>query len=199
MSSFNINNVPDSIVGKVYWLVAGLKILWGRVAGISGGGSATNNLIPLFDHYTSVGNVGTTETDLYSDTIAANTLAADGDKLEFTYSGTFDTSTTKRLKVYMGINVLLDSTAVTLDIGYWTVSGTIIRKSISVIRSMVNCNMYDNAGLLTIGGSYLFTLETNTDSDTDNILKITGQAGGGGAGDNDIIATMGTVTWISHA
>lgn len=220
MSSFNINNVPDSIVGKVYWSVAGLKVLWGRVvaatvAGVTSFNTRTGAIaltssdvttalgqvppVCLFDHYTSVGNVGTDETDLYSDIIVANTLAANGDKLEFMYSGTFDTSATKQLKVYMGINVLLDSTAIAQDTGYWTVSGTIIRKSISVIRSTVKCDMYTNAGLLTSGSSYSFTLETNTDSDTDNILKITGQAGGDGAGDNDIIATMGTVTWISHA
>jgi len=111
-------------------------------------------ILCLFDHYTSVGNVGTTETDLYSDTIVANTLATNGDKLEFMYSGTFDTSSTKRLKVYIGINVLLDSAAINHDAGYWTASGTIIRRSINVIRSTVKCDMYDAIGSCNIAGSH---------------------------------------------
>jgi len=195
MSSFNINNVPDSIVGKVYWLVAGLKILWGRVAGISGGGSATNNLVPLFDHYTSVGNVGTTETDLYSDTIAGGTLAADGDKLEFMYSGTTQGNVIPSIfRIYFAGTELYESG---IEDGLpWTISGTIVRDSASIVRYSIT--LYGGstptiAPAISVGELTGLTLSGG------NILKISVECTAPATPDDSAIAILGSVKWISHA
>lgn len=197
MSSFNINNVPESIVGKVYWLVAGLKVLWGKVTALSGsGGNATNNLVPLFDHYTSVGNVGTTETDLYSDTIAANTLAADGDKLEFMYSGTVDNGTSSIFRVYFGGGV---SSIYQSDVegggDDWTITGYVIRVSTSVIRYSINLygTIVPTVGPVSSGE------KTGLDLSNNNILKISVECTAPATPNDSAIAVLGSVKWISHA
>jgi hypothetical protein len=152
----------------------------------------------LFDHYTSVGNVTTSETDLYSDSIAADTLANNGDKLEAEYGGVFVSSgtATRQIKIYFGGTAIFDTGALTLSLSSaWTAYVTIIRVSSSVVRYMISLTTegaalaaYTNVGELTG-----LTLSNA------NILKITGQAAGAGAATNDIVAKIGNVILISAA
>ena len=95
-------DVPD---GAMYYATDLLEIrekvngVW--VTGIVSGGISAG---ALFDHYATNGNTSTTETDLYSDTVLANTLAADGDKLTADYTCVVDivASSTERVKTYFG-------------------------------------------------------------------------------------------------
>lgn len=50
--------------------------------------------ILLFDHFADSGNVTTGETDLFSDTIAANQLGSNGSKLSSQYGGIYVSSGT---------------------------------------------------------------------------------------------------------
>lgn len=56
----------------------------------SGGGSSSSSMRVLADFITSVSNVGTGETDLYSYPAPVNTLISNGEKLIAQFSGTFN-------------------------------------------------------------------------------------------------------------
>lgn len=148
----------------------------------------------ILDHYATVGNVTTGETDLYTDTLAANMLQNNGDKLEIEYGGTFVSSgtATREIKLYFGGNVLFDTGALTLSLSSaWTLFATITRVSSTVIRTMVSFAT-EGAAL----AAYTAVLETTSLTlSNSNILKITGQAAGVGAATNDILAKIGTVSW----
>jgi hypothetical protein len=146
----------------------------------------------LFDFFTSVGNSGTTETDLYSSTLAANTFTTNGDKIEATYGGTFVSSATatRQIKVYFAGTVILDTGALSISASAsWQVNVLLIRVSSTVVRYTIS--------LQTAGASlavYNATSElTGLTLSNTNILKITGTAAGVGAATNDIVAMLGTV------
>ncbi len=63
------------------------------------------------DFNTDAGNTSTTETDLYSTTLVANTLGVDKDKIIAEYSGIVITSggtATRQLRVYFGGTVIFN-------------------------------------------------------------------------------------------
>lgn len=161
-------------------------------------GGKLGNTGALFDHYATVGNTGTNETDLYSDTIAASTLANNGDKLEAEYGGSFVSSgtATREIKIYFGGTTIFDTGTLTLSLSAaWTGYVTIIRVSATVVRYMISFTTegaalaaYTNVGELTG-----LTLSAT------NILKITGQAAGAGSASNDITAKLGSVLFITAA
>lgn len=151
-----------------------------------GGGSGGN---ALFSHYTDAGTSGTTETDLYSDTIAGNTLSTDGSSVFARYAGTLANSTsTKQLKVYFAGRVVFDSGALnTTSAADWNIDVMIIRESATVARCTVAAN-------LTGASAQEFANYTRIASinlTADQVLKITGTAAGTGAASNDISATEG--------
>jgi len=196
MSSFNINQVPDNIPGALAWCIEGIKVLFRRTASSSGGGSGTTTVTPLFDHYTSVGNVGTSETDLYSDTIAANTLTTNGDKLQIIYGGTYTGAlANKTIKVYFAGVPLLNTGGLNFETGTWQVSCTIIRSASDRCRYTIE--LHANDVVFVYAGSFGNTNQTTPiDLSVDNVLKVTGTSDGA---TDQVFATMGTVTWISHA
>lgn len=154
--------------------------------------------LALFGHYTNAGNSGTSETDLYSDTIAAGQLSANGQKLEAEYAGTFVASgtATRQLRAYFGGNAIFDSGALTLSLSSaWTLWIVVIRVSASVVRYA--------ASLTTEGAAlsaYTSTGEiTGLTLSNTNVLKLTATAAGVGAASNDIMATMGAVEWKPQA
>lgn len=149
----------------------------------------------LFDHYATVGNSGTSETDLYSDSIAANQLVANGDKLTVFYGGNFVSSgtATREIKIYFGGTVIFDTGALTLSLSSaWTGYGEIIRVSATVIRYMISFTTQgaSSAAYTAVGELTGLTLSNA------NILKITGQAAGVGAATNDITIKMGNVNYV---
>lgn len=151
----------------------------------------------IFDHYADAGNTTTSETDLYSDTLAAGLLAANGDKVVAQYSLSLVNSTsTKQVKVYFGGTAIFDSGALTISAAAtMNVEVTIIRVSSTVVRCKVTAA---TTGAST-GAYAAYTEVTSLTLTNTQILKITGTAAGVGAATNDIVAKIGTVQWRSAA
>lgn len=187
----NLRDVPNTYSGSANKMVV-----------VNNGASAlVFGSIPtkiLFDHFTDAGNTTTTETDLYSDTIAASQLSVNGDKLEIEYGGVFVSSgtATREIKIYFGGTAIFDTGALTLSLSSaWTVYVTIIRVSGTVIRYLVSFTTEGAAlAAYTAVGEVTGLTLTST-----NVLKITGQAAGVGAATNDIVAKMGYVEYKPHA
>ena len=148
----------------------------------------------LFNHFADVGNVGTGEDDLYSDTTAAGQLASNGDRLEIEYGGTFVSSATatRQIRIYFGGTLIFDTGALTLSLSAaWTIYTTIMRVSSSVIRYMVSMTTEGAAlAAYTAVGELTGLTLSNT-----NVLKVTGESAGVGAADNDIVAKLGSVVY----
>lgn len=167
------------------------------IANITGLQTQLNKIsTTLFVHYASVGNTTTSETDLYSDTIAAGQLAANGQSLEAEYGGTFVSSgtATREVKLYFGGTAIFDTGALTLSLSAaWTLYSVIIRVSASVIRYSVS---FTTEGAALSAYTAVGELTGLTLSNT-NILKVTGQAAGVGAASGDLNAMLGIVKWAS--
>jgi hypothetical protein len=145
----------------------------------------------LFDHYADAGSVGTGETDLYSDSVAGGTLANNGDKIQANYGCTLANSTsTKRVRLYFAGTAIFDTGALTIsgsseiviDALLMQDSSTSIRYAIKATTTGASTGGYASVGKLTgltLSGA--------------NILKITGQSGGVGSANNDILGVVGTV------
>jgi hypothetical protein len=182
-------------IGKTPTVTLDVSGIIGLLAGTSttvakGGGS-------IFNHFADAGNTSTTETDLYSDSIPANALGTNGDKLEFTYGCIFVNSTsTKQLKLYFGGTAIFDTGALTISASSEiTARGVIIRDSSTSIRYAISAN---TTGASTATYSAVGTLTGLTLSNA-NTMKITGTAAGVGAATNDIVAKLGTINWQSAA
>lgn len=164
----------------------------------SGNITSAKVLKPLFDHFADAGNTTTTETDLYSDTIAASQLGTNGDKLELEAGGVFVSSATatRQVKLYFGGTAVFDTGALTLSLSAaWTMFAVLIRVSSSVIRYTVSLTT-EGAAL----AAYTATGElTGLTLSATNTLKITGTAAGVGAATNDIVAKLGAASFIPAA
>lgn len=149
----------------------------------------------LFDHFADVGNVGTGEDDLYSDTIAASQLSADGQKLVGNYAGIFVSSATatRRLKFYFGGTLIYDSSALSLSTSAdWNAEVFIIRESSTVVR----CSVTVNTTTASSAPYCTYTRITGLTLSNTNILKLTGEAAGVGAADNDVVAKLSYVQFV---
>lgn len=179
-----ILNANDSSPANV--LVGAVHIRGANVGGV------------IFDHYTDAGNTGTTETDLFSATTAANTLSANGAKIEAQYAGMFVSSATatRRLKIYFGGTAIFDSGALTLTLSAtWDIYVSIIRVSATVVRCSVSMTTEGAA----LAAYTQYTEITGMTLSSTNILKITGTAAGTGAATNDVVAKLGAVYWFPNA
>jgi hypothetical protein len=162
----------------------------------NGGTGAASLKLPvyLFTHFADQGNSTTTETDLYSDTIAAGQLTTNGDKLEVEYGGVFVSSgtATRELKIYFGGTQIFDTGALTISLAAaWTAYTTITRVSASIIRYMISLTTEGAAlAAYTAVGELTGLTLSNT-----NILKVTAQAAGIGASSNDIVAKLGSIIY----
>ena len=128
---------------------------------------------------TTTGNVGGGEDDLISFTVPANTLANDGEFLEFDCWGTFAGNTNpKRLRGLFGSAPLIDSTALVLNGVDWRAHGKIVR--VDDGDCVAVCT-------LSIGGTLLSSINTTIatssfpgeDLTSAVIFKLTGQDSGG--------------------
>jgi len=120
----------------------------------------------LEDFYIDEVTSGTSETDLYSFTVPANTLASNGDKLiaEFVITSS---STSGNLTIYFAgtTSSFTGFANTTEDI---TIKATIIRTSATEAKWIVNCNSTNIYGEMT-----------SKNWTTTNILKLTGTASSG--------------------
>jgi len=149
------------------------------------------------DFIATVDNVGTGETDLFTYTTKASTLAADGEKLNFNIGGTFnDLTATAQLQFYFGGTNIGNTGALTVSAtGGWSANIFVIRTSSTTVRALVT---------VTTPGASTAVYTTQTDvtgltlSNT-NIIKITGTAAGASGGNGDISAKLGTIYWNGAA
>lgn len=152
----------------------------------------------LFDHYADVGNIGTGEDDLYSDTIAASQFSVNGQKLEGEYGGIFVSSATatREVKAYFGGTLIFDTGALSLSLSSaWTAYISVIRVSSSVVRCMVSFTTEGAA----LAAYTAYTEVTGLTLTNTQVLKLTGEAAGVGAATNDIVAKLGSVSWYPAA
>jgi hypothetical protein len=185
-----LSDVPASYVG------AGLKFVRvnaGETAlqfqALSTGGFETLDV-----DYTDAGNVTTAETDLFTYTVAAGKLAANGDRVETQWSGVFVSSgtATRQLRAYFGGTLIFDSGTLTVSLAAaWDVYCTITRVSATVIRYAISMTTEGAAlAAYTASGEVTGLTLSNT-----NIVKITGTAAGIGAATNDIVGKMGNAAF----
>lgn len=148
----------------------------------------SNSITHTLDaEFTTSGNSGTGETDLYTYTIPANKLAADGRTVNFEIDGEVnDATATAQLKLYFAGNTTLNTGAVNITAGStaWTLKGYIIRTSSSTAHVKWELDCLGLATPKFLGYSNL----TSLDFTATNIIKVTAQAGGAGGGTDDITA-----------
>lgn len=173
----------------------------------SGLQTAVNNLetagagAALFDHTSTVSSTTTTDANdvLLDDTIAANTLSADNDKLAAEYGGSFAASGTasRRLRVtFAGVVIINAASIVTASATDWTLRVELIRKSSTTARA--------KATLTYTGGNPVCSVVTDAtltglDFTTTNHLILNGAASGAGAASGDVSVKLGTVRKLPHA
>lgn len=164
--------------------------------GVGGYSVPAGGGISLFDHYSDSGNTNTdgTDDDLYSDTLSADLLTNNGDKVEADYGGSFVSSgtATRRIKILFAGNVIFDTGDLTLSLSSsWTTYVSIIRTNSSTIRYSIT---FATQGTALSAYTSVGELSNLTLADT-NILKITGSAMGVGAAADDVLAKMGYVIY----
>lgn len=146
--------------------------------------------------YSSVGNSGTSETDLFTKTISANTLTVNGQSIDFKIDGLFnDATSTANLKVYFGGTSFGSTGALTVSVtSGWIAKGWIIRTGSSTAHAVVE---YSTPGTTTTSVATYLDL-TGLDFTTTNVFKITGQAGGAGGGTDDIKASSWILNFVPN-
>jgi hypothetical protein len=154
----------------------------------------------LFDHYADSASIGTSETPLYSDSLAPNTFSSDGDKVRVTYGVELSATTTatKRLRLKLGGSTIFDSTAMTSSAaGNAIVAAILIRDSPTSVRYSVGLSA-TGASASSGPTSAVGRLAGLTLADSLSIV-LTGTVGGTGVADGDITAIMGTLTRYPEA
>ncbi len=149
----------------------------------------------LAQYYTDAGSVGTSETDLYSYTIKANTLSLDGSSIYGYYAGILSSSASnKTLRAYLNGTLLFDSGALNTPglLNHFALYVNIIRSSSTAARASVTVHTDTNTNFSSVN----YTTVTSLNFATNQTLKITGQASGGSAADNDIVAKLATVQFL---
>lgn len=147
--------------------------------------------VVIADFYTDVSNTGTSETDLYSHTVAANSITANGMKIIASFAFTLnDLTATNQIRVsFAGTNIANTGALTVSATGGGKADVLIIRSGTTTARAVVNIS--------TPGASTaIYTSQTDLtglDFTATNILKITGQAAGATGGTGDITAKLGTI------
>lgn len=154
---------------------------------------------PIFDHFADANNTNTSETDLYSDTLSAGKLAANGQKISGYYGGIFTgaATSTQRLKVYFGGTAIYDSGALAIGAATdnWAVNVEVIRVSASVVRCIVRAT----SDFATVVPPVTYTEVTGLTLANTQIIKITGTAAGIAGASNQITAKQGSLTFLPNA
>lgn len=146
----------------------------------------------LFNSGTTVNSATASETDLHAYSIAANTLLADHDSIEATFTVSFAANgNNKRLRVYWGTTTIYDSTALAINNGVAKVTVEIYRTGASAER----CTVTVQSSNATLPSTAVYTTATeNTASPL--TLKITGTAP---TANNDVVGLVSKVRYNSAA
>lgn len=143
---------------------------------------------------TDANNTGTSETDLYSHTLAANKLTLNGKGVRFRITGTNnDATATAQIKGYFAGTNIFDSGALVMTAaGDWVIDMEIQRTTSTTAAATVTFSCTNTTVTLPVK----YTALTSQDWTTTNIFKITGTAGGTGGGSNDITSHAGKVVFV---
>lgn len=153
------------------------------------------NVVPLFDHFADVSTTGTGVTTLYSDTIAANQLVTNGDKLHAWYGGSTtatNTGTREWFMTFAGTNILDTTAQATSQQWSWSIVADIIRESSTVVRVLTVFNASKTNGNTTLMPIVKYTRITGLTLSGTNALILQGQPS---VATNDITASMGSVVY----
>jgi hypothetical protein len=145
----------------------------------------------LFTDYSDVGNVGGGEDDLHNNSVLANTLANNGDYVQFEMEIGYNANTnSKVVKIYWGSSVVLTVPTVTHSVGgTMTVRGTIVRTGVS--SQKVFGTYTSNVSGLSAGSFYAQTSEALSGA---VVLKATGT----GVADTDIQQRITTAKYFHN-
>lgn len=152
------------------------------------GGTLTGGLL-----ITDAGNVGIGEDDLMTFSVAANTLAVDGDRLEVeaVFALTANANN-KTIKFYFGAANTYSTGALAINNGIVVIRATVVRTGAATQRILVTAA--SNNALLTTAllAAYGTVTETLSGAVT---LKFTGEA----TADNDIVQKFMSVAFYPKA
>jgi hypothetical protein len=161
-------STPASTFGYLYLKTDGI-LYWKDDGGVehSAGGSS-GHYAPLASFYTDVSNSSSTETDLYSHTLAANKLVTNGDKIIAEFFGTFNSPTSAVLKFYFAGAV--ESFTSIPNNQRWKIHAVVVKTGTTTGRLFVELlgdfdNVVDQIADDVTGVSWTST----------NLMKITGQ------------------------
>lgn len=138
----------------------------------------------LFSHYTDASNTGTTENDLYSDTVAAGQLSDDGDVIRFTYSGvTAANGNWKEAKVYFAGMQIGGTTAIAANDNAFTISGSLMKtgegsivyECVTTIAQIGNAVYGGELTELTLSNSQILKITGNSNTQANDITVKTGK------------------------
>lgn len=150
----------------------------------------------LFQDYNDHGNNATIETELYRYTLGVGGLSISGEQIEAEYGGIFVSSgtATRQIKLYFAGSVIFDTGILSISLSSaWVLYLTIMRISSSTIRYMISLTT-EGAAL----SAYTSVSElAGIDFINQNELRLTAQASGIGAADNDIVGKISNGFWKS--
>lgn len=157
-----------------------------KIESMTGGSSSFLN-----KQYTTTQNSGTSQTDLYTYTIPANTLTTDGDIIDVESAGFYtDATATMDLQLMLNGSSIEGTSPLTLaGTAHWSVTSRIIRTSSSTARSTTTFSVGDGTGREYTGNATVSSLDFTSGI----IIKITGTAGGAGGSTGDILGHLWTV------
>jgi len=152
----------------------------------------------IFDKFTDTSSTSTdgTEDDLISHTTVANTLAVNGDAIRFRWSvqTVAHATATRKVKVYFAGTAVYDSTALATAAVETLDGETLIERVSSTVVRCTTRVVNDGA---TAFKKTQYTELTGLTLTSTNILKLTGAAAAAGAASADIVAKMDKVEWLS--
>lgn len=144
----------------------------------------------LQEHTSSVGNVGAGEDTLWTYTVPAATLNETGRSISFELGGVFAANANnKRIRVKFGAGptTLIDTGAVAVNGGDWSIRGTIMRSGTATQRCVTT--WISSNATLAYSSDYVAGSETNADALT---FLVTGEA----TSDNDVELRFGRI-WLN--
>lgn len=150
----------------------------------------------IFENYQDAPNTTTVETDIFPNTLIANTFANDGEKVLADYSGVTvaHATATRQIRAYFGGTLVYDSTAIaTTAIAHWSVHMKLIRSGSSSVRVSVNFKL--NSGGTNLRDETTYTEVTGLTLTATQVIKLTGTAAATGAATNDIVGKASQGFW----
>lgn len=193
---FNANAIPETAIadGSVYPRIAADETITGTwtfsngiklppVAGLDG-------KLPsmIYQSNTSIGNVGTGEDDLWSQTIAASVLGADNEKLIIEIWGTGSANAnSKTVKIYWNGVAVYTSPTETTQADDWYCKMMVGRRGAT---SQIINGIFCGWGSTDIADAFSATGSATLSSTV--VVKATGT----GVSNNDITTEQALITWV---